>query len=199
MAVIVTVVVPKVAVEVAENETVMVHVGLHGLFVKLAVTPVVRVEVEKVIDPVPLTIVAVIEDEGLVEPCTTVRVPGVGVPRLKSNAGAATVNDRVVEWLAPPPAPVSVIVDVPRVAADVAENDTVTVHVGLHGLFVKVAVTPVGSVDVEKVTGEVVPVARVAIIEEEELEEPCTTVKVPGEGVDREKSKAGAATVNDNV
>jgi hypothetical protein len=65
----VTVVVPKLAVEVAENEMVMVHVGLHGLFVKVAVTPVGSAEVEKVIGVVvPLVRVAVIDDVGLVAP-----------------------------------------------------------------------------------------------------------------------------------
>jgi len=62
---------------------------------------------------------------------------------------------------------------VPRVAVAVAENETMTVHVGLHGLFEKVAVTPVGRTDVTvKVTGVVVPVLRVAIIEEAGLVEP---------------------------
>jgi hypothetical protein len=95
--VIVTVIVPVVAVAVAENETVTVHVGLHGLLVNVAVTPVGSADVEKVTEAaVPLTSVAVIEEDGLVAPCTTVRVPGAGVPKLKSKA-ATTVNDRVVE------------------------------------------------------------------------------------------------------
>jgi hypothetical protein len=38
------------------------------------------------------------------------------------------------------------------VAVAVAVNETVTVQVGLQGLLVKVAVTPVGSAEVEKVT-----------------------------------------------
>jgi hypothetical protein len=167
----VTVVVPKVAVAVAVNETVMVHVGLHGLFVKLAVTPVGRVEVEKVIDPVPLTIVAVIEDEGLDAPCMTVRLLGDGVDNEKSNAGTLTVKESVAEWVAPPPVPVIVTVTVPVVAVGVAENETVIVHVGLHGLFVNVAVTPVGSADVEKVT-EPLPLTSVAVIEDEGLVAP---------------------------
>jgi hypothetical protein len=54
----------------------------------------------------------------------------------------------------------------------VAVNKTVTVQVGLHGLFVKVAVTPVGSVDVEKVMGDVVPLVSVAITDDAELVEP---------------------------
>ncbi len=61
---------------------------------------------------------------------------------------------------------------VPRVAVAVAEKDTVTVQVGLHGLFAKVAVTPVGSPEAENVIGAVVPLTRVAVIEEDELVEP---------------------------
>ncbi len=61
---------------------------------------------------------------------------------------------------------------VPSIAAAVAENDTVTVQVGLHGLFVNVAVTPVGNPDAVKVIGVVVPLTSVATIEEDELVDP---------------------------
>ena len=61
---------------------------------------------------------------------------------------------------------------VPRVAAAVAENETVTVQVGLHGLLVKIAVTPVGNPEAEKVTSEVVPLTSVASTEADELVEP---------------------------
>jgi len=76
-----------------------VHVGLHGLFVKVAVTPVGRPDTEKVTeDVVPLTRVASMDDDGLVDPWTTVRLLGEGVERLKSKAaGADTVRDRLVE------------------------------------------------------------------------------------------------------
>jgi len=84
------------------------------------------------------------------------------------------------------------------VAVEVAENETVTVQVGLQGLLVNVAVTPVGRPDTEKVTAAVVPLTRVASIDDEGLVEPWTTVKLFGEGVERLKSNAGAATVNDN-
>jgi len=67
---------------------------------------------------------------------------------------------------------VIVTVEVPVVAVAVAVNDTVAVQVGLHGLFPNVAVTPVGSVDVENVTEVVVPAARVAVIEDEGLVAP---------------------------
>ena len=60
----------------------------------------------------------------------------------------------------------------PRVAVAVAENETVTVQVGLHGLLVKVAVTPVGRPEAPKVTAVVVPLTRVATIDDEELVEP---------------------------
>jgi hypothetical protein len=61
---------------------------------------------------------------------------------------------------------------VPRVAVEVAENETVTVQVGLHWLFVKAAVTPVGSGEVEKVMVAVAPLFRVAVIDEVGLVEP---------------------------
>ncbi len=61
---------------------------------------------------------------------------------------------------------------VPKAAVDVAENDTVTVHVGLHGLLVNVAVTPVGRPDAENVTEAVVPLTRVATIDDDEDVEP---------------------------
>jgi len=120
------------------------------------------------------------------------------VERLKLKAGGATVRDRLVEWLAPPPETLIVTVEVPMVAVEVAENETVTVQVGLQGLLVNVAVTPVGRPDTEKVTAAVVPLTRVASIDDEGLVEPWTTVKLFGEGVERLKSNAGAATVNDN-
>ncbi len=110
-----------------------------------------------------------------------------------------TVNDNVVEWVAPPPDALIVTVLVPTVAEAVAENETVTVQVGLHGLLVKVAVTPVGRFDAENVTCIAVPLARVATIDDDGLVEPWTTVRLLGEGVDRVKSNVGAATVNDNV
>ena len=64
------------------------------------------------------------------------------------------------------------IVTVPSAAVAVAANDTVTEQVGLHGLFVNVAVTPVGRPDAEKVTPVVVPLTSVAVTVEAELEDP---------------------------
>ncbi len=110
-----------------------------------------------------------------------------------------TANDNVVEWVAPPPDALIVTVAGATVAETVAENETVTVQVGLHGLLVKVAVTPVGRFDAENVTGVPVPLASVATIDDDGLVEPWTTVRLLGEGVDSVKSNVGAATVNDNV
>ncbi len=194
----VAVVGPVAALAVAEKETVIVQVGLQGLFVKVAVTPVGRPEAEKVTGVIaPRTRVAVIEEIGLVLPWATVRLPGEGEERLKSKPGAETVSDSVVEWLAPPPLALIVTVLVPSVALAVAEKVTVTVQVGLHGLLVNVAVTPVGSAEVEKVTGVVEPLTSITRIEDDGLVLPWTTVKVTGIGGGRLKSKAGAATVNE--
>jgi hypothetical protein len=63
----------------------------------------------------------------------------------------------------------------PGVAVRVAENETVAVHVvgfGVHGLFMKVAVTPAGNPGAEKVTGPLVDVVTVAVIDEERLVDP---------------------------
>jgi len=156
------------------NETVTVHVGLQGLFVNVAVTPVGRPDALNVTPVgVPLTKVASMDDDGLVEPWMTLRLLGEGVDSEKSNAGAFTVNDKLVEWLAPPPAALTITVTAPRVAVAVAEKDTVTVQVGLHGLLVKVAVTPLGRADAtENVTGVVVPMTKVASIDEAGLVPP---------------------------
>jgi hypothetical protein len=87
-------------------------------------------------------------------------------------AGALTVSVRVVFRFRPPPAAWIVTVAGPRAAVALAENETVTVHVGLQGLFVKAAVTPLGIEAAENVTGAVVPLDSVAVIEEDALIEP---------------------------
>jgi hypothetical protein len=135
------------------NEIVTVHVGLHGLLPKLAVIPVGRAEVLNVTGVVdPPVRVAVIDDEPLVPPWFTLSTFGEGAERLKLNgAGGATVSDRVVVRVSPPPTAVIVTVVVPSAAVAVAANETVAVQVGVHGLLVKVAVTPAGNADVEKV------------------------------------------------
>src|SRR2546425_2211532 len=109
--------------------------------------------------------------------------------------GANTVKDRLVEGVAPPPVASIDTVLVPSVAVGVAENETVAMHVGSQGLFLKVAVTPLGSPEAERLTGPVVPETKVAVTDEDALAEPWTTVRPPGDGVERLKSKAGGAAM----
>ena len=45
------------------------------------------------------------------------------------------------------------------------------------------------------VTGPVVPETKVAVTDEDALAEPWTTVRPPGDGVERLKSKAGGAAM----
>jgi hypothetical protein len=66
---------------------------------------------------------------------------------------------------------------------------------------VKLTDTPLGRLPItEKVTEEVEPLDKVAVIDDEGLVDPCTTVRLLGEGVDRLKSKVeGATTVKVKV
>lgn len=108
---------------------------------------------------------------------------------------AVTVRLNVVEWLAPPPEAVMVMVKVPVVADAEAANETVTVHVGLHGLFVNVGVTPEGWPEAEKVAELAEPLVSVAVTEDEPLVPPWATLRLFGLGVERLKSKDTAGTV----
>jgi len=83
---------------------------------------------------------------------------------------------------------------VPVVANAVAAKETVTVQVGLHGSFVKNAVTPGGRLAVT-LTGTAEPAMRVAVIDDEGLVPPRTTEREPGDGEERLKSKVGGAVV----
>jgi len=74
------------------------------------------------------------------------------------------------------------------VAPVVAENDTVSVQVGLQGLLLKVAMTPVGRLDAEKLRGAVVPETSVMVKEAVGLVLPWATVRPLGEGTDMLKS-----------
>jgi hypothetical protein len=74
-----------------------------------------------------------------------------------------------VDRLIPPLVAAIETVVVPGVAPVVAENDTVTLQVGLQGLLVKAAVTPVGRPDAEKLRDAVVPETNVVVMEAVEL------------------------------
>lgn len=95
-------VVPSVAVAVAEKETVTAQLGLQGLLMKLAVTPAGRADVTEKVTAVavPLARVAMIDDVELVRPRATVRPAGIGVESWKSKAGDNTVR-MVVPMLVP--------------------------------------------------------------------------------------------------
>ena len=92
--------------------------------------------------------------------------------------GATTESAMVVVLLSG--LPVIVTVAVPRVAVLVALRVSVLVQVGLHGLVVKLALTPLGRPEALSVTGWVVPARRVALIVLVPLV-PCTSVRLVGE------------------
>ena len=75
--------------------------------------------------------------------------------------------------------PLIVIVAGPRVAVLVAVSVSVLVQVGLHGLVVNAALTPLGRPEALKVTACVVPLTRVALMVLLPLV-PCTRVRVLG-------------------
>jgi|SRR6266581_2314926 len=168
-----TVVVPRVAVGEAMNETVTVHVGLHPLLVKVAVTPVGSIEVtEKVTGVVtPAVRVAVIIEDGLVLPWATERLLGEGVDKVNAKVVGEMVSMKLVVANPVLDVPVTVIVVVPVVAVGVAVKVAITlqtltpplgagVHVG--GFGVKTTLTPLGRADRLKVTGAGTPAVRVA-------------------------------------
>lgn len=92
----------------AENETVTVQdgFGVHGTFVKVGVMPTGRVVLvtRKPRGPeVPLSTVAVIEDDSLVNPWVTVKLSGEGVDRLNVK-GTSMVREKLTVLVTPPPA-----------------------------------------------------------------------------------------------
>ena len=91
--------------------------------------------------------------------------------------GATTESARVVVLLSGLPAIVTVAA--PRVAVLVALRVSVLVQVGLQGVFVQLALTPVGRPLALRVTGWVVPARSVALIVLVPLV-PCTRVRLVG-------------------
>lgn len=116
-------------------------------------------------------------------------------PGLPSNCFGAfvlTVRLIVVVWLRLPDVPVMVTVDVPVVAVLLAEN--VSVLVLVVGLVLKVAVTPEGRVEVERLTLPVNPPESVTVIVLLPLP-PWFTVKLLGEAESEKLGVAVALTV----
>lgn len=172
--VIVTVAVPPVAVAEAVKVNVLVEVPGFGL--KLAVTPLGRPEAEKVTLPLkPFAGVMVMVLVPLV-PCTRLKLPG-DAEMVKVGA-AVTVRLIVVVCVMLPDVPVIVTVAVPTEAVALAVRVKVLVLVAGFGL--KLAVTPVGRPDAERVTLPLNPLVGVIVMVLVPLV-PCTTLKVLGD------------------
>lgn len=151
--VMVTVAAPVVAVELAVNVTTLVDVV--GLVPNVAVTPEGNPDADKVTLPVkPPEGVSVMVLVPLV-PCFTVRLAGEADSEKLGVAAAFTVSEMLVVWVNVPDVPVMVTFDVPVVAVELAVN--VTTLVDVVGLVPKVAVTPAGKPDAERLTEPVKP------------------------------------------
>ena len=125
--VIVTEVVPVVAVELAVKVTTLVPVV--GFVPKLAVTPEGRAEFESVTLPVkpPLEVTVIVEEPLL--PCVTLKLLGEADSEKFGVAVAFTVNEIDVVWLSVPDVPVIVTELVPVVAVELAVKVTTLVPV----------------------------------------------------------------------
>jgi len=158
--VIVTVAVPVVAVLLAVNVTTLVDVV--GLVPKLAVTPLGRPEADKLTLPVnPPDGVSVTVLLPLV-PCFTVKLEGEAESEKLGVAVAFTVSETEVVCVSVPLTPVMVTVDVPVVAVELAVKVTTLVEVV--GLVPKLAVTPLGRPEADKVTLPVKPPEGVTVM-----------------------------------
>ena len=172
--VMVTVAVPAVAVAAADKVNVLVDVA--GFELKLAVTPLGRPEAEKLTEPLkPFAGVMLIVLVPLV-PCSTLKL--LGEAEMVKLGDAVTVRLMVVVWVMLPEVPVMVTVTVPSEAVALAVRVKVLVLVA--GFVPKLAVTPVGSPDAEKVTLPLKPLEGVTVIVLVPLV-PCTTLKVLGD------------------
>src|SRR6266704_1455095 len=161
------VVVPVVAVAVAENAAETLHVGVHvgGFGVKTTLTPDGRADRLKVAGAAtPAVKVADSVSVPEAPPCVIDSVAGVAWT-VKAKVVATTVNENVVVAVVVPEVPVTVIVVVPVVAVAVAENAADTLQFGVHvgGFGVKTTLTPDGRAERVKVTGAAVPAVNVAL------------------------------------
>src|SRR5260370_580540 len=154
---------------------------------KLAETPEGRLPItEKVTGAVrPLDKVAGIDDEPLVDPCTTDRLLGNGADKLKSKAApvALTVRLNVFVAVSPPVAvPVRVIGKVPVVAVGEAVKVTRTLQGEGDGVQeddgLKLGVMPLGRGEKLKVIGWAVPLVRGALRGREVVVVPSATLTV---------------------
>lgn len=94
---------PTVAEELAEKETVAVQFVLQGLLVKTGVTPAGNPDAIENARDMFVKETAVMNDEELTLPRTTVRLPGEA-DKLKVKALTGyTFSERLVVWVTPPP------------------------------------------------------------------------------------------------
>lgn len=190
VAVIVTVEVPVVADDVADNVRVEdpepgaeIDVGL-----KLALTPDGRPDADndKAELKPPETVVEMVE---LPEPPWVTETDVGEALMAKFGVGAAvTVSPNVVVWLLPPPVAVIVIVAVPTVADELAVRERVDEPEPGAAIVdgLKAALTPDGSPDAEREIAELNDPDRV--VDTVELpDEPCWIERVDGES-ETEKS-----------
>ena len=152
---IVTVAAPVVAVLLAVKVRTLVEVV--GLVPNAAVTPVGRPEADKltlpVNPPVSVTVIVLVA----VLPCTTLTLAGEAESEKSGCAGAVMVSETVVVCVSAPDVPVIVTVEVPVVAVELAVKVATLVEVV--GLVPKLAVTPAGKPEADKVTLPVNPPA----------------------------------------
>jgi hypothetical protein len=172
--VIVTVADPVVAAALAVKVTVLVEVAGFGL--KLAVTPLGKPDADKVTLPLkPLDGVMVIV-LALPLPCTTLKL--LGEAEIEKLGEFVTVKLIVVVWVMLPDVPVTVTVAVPMAAVALAVRVKVLVEVAGFGL--KLAVTPLGKPDADKVTFPLKPLEGLTVIVVAPLV-PWTTLRLLGE------------------
>src|SRR6266581_8465599 len=196
------VVVPVVAVAVAENAADTLHVGVHvgGFGVNTTLTPLGRAERLKVTGAaVPAVRVALRVSVADAPPWVIDSVAGVAWT-VKANVVVTTVNENVVVAVVVPLVPVTVIVVVPVVAVAVAEKAAETLHVGVQvgGLGVKTTLTPLGRAERLNVTGAATPAVRVALSVSVPAAPPCVIDNVAGVAW-TVKAKVVATTVKLNV
>jgi hypothetical protein len=161
--------------------------------VRVAVTPVGMPLADKATAELKLPERALVIVELPELPRDTVSEVGEALREKLAGAGAVTVRLTVVEFVMPPPMPVTVIgyVPVAAVEATVKVRREVPVPGEAMGLVPKPAVTPVGRPLADKVIAELKPfTAAVVIVDVPAL--PCTTETEVGEG---EMVKLGAVTV----
>jgi hypothetical protein len=187
--VMVTVTVPVVAELLAVSVNVLVLVAVLGL--KDGVTPLGRPVADKLTLPLkPFCGVTVIVLVPLA-PWAIVKLLG-DAESVKFGTGTAfTVRETVVAFDKLPDVPVTVIVTVPVVAVPLAVSVNVLVFVVLVGL--KVAVTPPGIPDADKLTLELKPFCGVTVMVLGPLA-PCAIVTVLGDA-ESEKFAGGATGV----